>query len=80
MDILLKEIGRSGCTVETSFDTNQKLGDNKGALVNTSRYQKLVGNQFMHSSSEEHLEAISCMHLEILKELLREMIIFFERT
>ncbi|KAK3024560.1 hypothetical protein RJ639_043500 [Escallonia herrerae] len=33
-----------GCRpVETPIDPNQKLGDNKGNPVNTTRYQKLVG-------------------------------------
>ncbi|KAK3004629.1 hypothetical protein RJ639_019506 [Escallonia herrerae] len=41
---LLKETGMSGCRpVETPIDPNQKLGDNEGDLINTSRYQKLVG-------------------------------------
>ncbi|KAK2997364.1 hypothetical protein RJ639_025480 [Escallonia herrerae] len=41
---LLKETGMSGCRpVETPIDPNQKLGDNKGDPVNTSRYQFLVG-------------------------------------
>ncbi|KAK2991799.1 hypothetical protein RJ640_013130 [Escallonia rubra] len=41
---LLKETGMSWCCpVETPIDPNQKLGDNKGDPVNTSRYQKLVG-------------------------------------
>ncbi|KAK3035800.1 hypothetical protein RJ639_034616 [Escallonia herrerae] len=41
---LLKETGMRGCRlVETPIDSNQKLGDNKGDPVNTSRYQKLVG-------------------------------------
>ncbi|KAK3036194.1 hypothetical protein RJ639_030264 [Escallonia herrerae] len=41
---LLKETGMSGCRpVETSIDPNQKLEDNKGDPVNTSRYQKQVG-------------------------------------
>ena len=34
----------SGCRpVETPIDPNQKLKDSKGDLVDTSRYQKLVG-------------------------------------
>ncbi|RVX19263.1 Retrovirus-related Pol polyprotein from transposon RE1 [Vitis vinifera] len=42
---LLKETGMSGCRpADTPIDPNQKLGDtNDGNLVNTTRYQKLVG-------------------------------------
>ncbi|KAK2973938.1 hypothetical protein RJ640_001406 [Escallonia rubra] len=41
---LLKETVISGCRLaETPIDPIQKLGDNKGDPVNTSRYQKLVG-------------------------------------
>ena len=42
---LLKETSMSGCRpVDTPIDPNQKLGDDKeGDMVNTTRYQKLVG-------------------------------------
>ena len=42
---LLKETGISGCRpVDIPIDPNQKLGDNKESnLVDTSRYQRLVG-------------------------------------
>ena len=43
---LLKETSMSGCRpIDTPIDSNQKLGDDKeGDMVNTTRYQKLVGN------------------------------------
>ena len=42
---LLKETGMSRCRpTDNPFDPNQKLGDDKeGDMVNTTRYQKLVG-------------------------------------
>ena len=42
---LLKETGMSGCRpIDTPIDPNQKLGDDKvGVMLNTIRYQKLVG-------------------------------------
>ena len=49
---LLKETSISGRRlVDTPIDPNQKLGDDKeGDIVNTTRYQKLVGKFYFYSS------------------------------
>ncbi|KAK3030878.1 hypothetical protein RJ639_037228 [Escallonia herrerae] len=90
---LLKETGMSGCRpVETPIDPNQKLGDNKGDPVNTSRYQKLVGKLIYLSHTRPDIAfAVSLVsqimhspreeHLEILKKFSRKRTILQkERT
>ncbi|KAK2981051.1 hypothetical protein RJ640_007654 [Escallonia rubra] len=64
---LLKETGMSGCrSVETPIDPNKKLGDNKGDLVNTSRYQKLVGKLIYLSHTRPDIAfAVSLRNLEV---------------
>ncbi|KAK2987530.1 hypothetical protein RJ640_030199 [Escallonia rubra] len=80
---LLKETGISGCRpVETPNDPNKKLGDNKGDLVNTSRYQKLVGKLIYLSHTRPDIAfAVSLVgqfmhspheeHLEAVYRILR---------
>ncbi|KAK2993136.1 hypothetical protein RJ640_006823 [Escallonia rubra] len=80
---LLKETGMSGCRpVVTPIDPNKKLGDNKGDLVNTSRYQKLVGKLIYLSHTRPDIAfAVSLVsqfmhspheeHLEAVYRILR---------
>ncbi|KAK3037954.1 hypothetical protein RJ639_030659 [Escallonia herrerae] len=80
---LIKETGMSECRpVETPIDPNQKLGDNKGDPVNTSRYQKLVGKLIYLSHTRPDIAfAISLVsqfmhspheeHLEAIYRILR---------
>ncbi|KAK3007413.1 hypothetical protein RJ639_014792 [Escallonia herrerae] len=62
---LLKETSMSGCRpVETPIDPNQKLGDNKGVPVNTSRYQKPVGKLIYLSHTRPNIAfAVSLMRI-----------------
>ncbi|KAK3035187.1 hypothetical protein RJ639_034575 [Escallonia herrerae] len=80
---LLKETDMSGCRpIETPIDSNQKLGDNKGDPVNTSRYQKLVGKLIYLSRTRPDIAfAVSLVsqfmhspheeHLEAVYRILR---------
>ncbi|KAK3037075.1 hypothetical protein RJ639_029917 [Escallonia herrerae] len=80
---LLKETSMSGCRpVETPIDPNQKLGDNKGDPVNTSRYQKLVGKliylshtrpdiAFAVSLVSQFMHSLHEEHLEAVYRILR---------
>ncbi|RVW73986.1 Retrovirus-related Pol polyprotein from transposon RE1 [Vitis vinifera] len=81
---LLKEMGMSGCRpADTPIDPNQKLGDTKdGNLVNTTRYQKLVGKLIYLSHTRPDIAfAVSIVsqfmhspyevHLEAIYRILR---------
>ncbi|RVW85208.1 Retrovirus-related Pol polyprotein from transposon RE1 [Vitis vinifera] len=81
---LLKETGMSGCRpADTPIDPNQKLGDtNDGNLVNTTRYQKLVGKLIYLSHTRPDIAfAVSIVsqfmhspyevHLEAVYRILR---------
>lgn len=81
---LLKETGMSGCRpADTPIDPNQKLGDTKdGNLVNTTRYQKLVGKLIYLSHTRPDIAfAVSIVsqfmhspyevHLEAVYRILR---------
>ena len=81
---LLKETSMSGCRpVDTPIDPNQKLGDDKeGDMVNTTRYQKLVGKLIYLSRTRPDIAfAVSLVsqfmhspykkHLEVVYRILR---------
>lgn len=81
---LLKETCISGCKpVETPIDPNQKLGDSKeGTLVDTSKYQRLVGKLIYLSHTRPDIAfAVSLVsqfmhapyeeHLEAVYRILR---------
>ena len=81
---LFKEIGMSGCRLaDTLIDPDQKLGDDKeGDMVNTTRYQKLVGKliylshrrpniAFTVSLGSQFMHSPYKKHLEAMYRILR---------
>ena len=81
---LLKETGISGCKpIDIPIDPNQKLVDDKeGNLVDTSRYQRLVGKliylphtrpdiAFVVNMVSQFMHSPNEKHLEALYRILR---------
>ena len=81
---LLKETDMSGCKpVDTPIDPNQKSGDDKeGDMVNTTRYQKLLGKliylshrrldiAFVVSLVSQFMHSPYKKHLEVEYRILR---------